>query len=70
VDDLSTGRRENLAHLDGGFELVVGDVAEPGGRARAVFGMEAVLHEAAILSVARSIASPLPSHRAARDATS
>ena len=29
VDNLSTGRRENLAHLDGQVEVQIGDLVSP-----------------------------------------
>ena len=61
LDDLSTGRRENLEPaLERGAELVTGDVADPGvvselvGRARP----EAVYHLAAQVDVRRSVTDP------------
>ncbi len=67
VDNLSTGKRANLAHLDA--ELVVGDLAEMSVARRAVEGADFVLHQAAIPSVPRSVQDPLTSHRANVDAT-
>jgi len=58
LDDLSSGRRENLA--ESGAELVVGDITDPDaieeafGRARP----ELVLHLAAQIDVRRSVADP------------
>ncbi len=68
VDNLSTGKRENLAHLPG-VELVVADLAEAGVAAEAVRGCDYVLHQAAIPSVPRSVQDPVTSHRANVDAT-
>jgi UDP-N-acetylglucosamine/UDP-N-acetyl-alpha-D-glucosaminouronate 4-epimerase len=68
VDNFSTGRRANLAAL-GAAELVEGDLSDAGVAARAVAGMDYVLHEAAIPSVPRSVLDPVASHRANVDAT-
>jgi UDP-glucose 4-epimerase len=62
VDNLSTGRRENLAHLSVPIEWVEGDLADFEVCRVATEGVEAVLHEAAIPSVPRSVAEPLLSH--------
>jgi UDP-glucose 4-epimerase len=50
LDDLSTGRRENL---DPRCELLVGDVADPDAVRAAFAGMDGCFHLAAIASVAR-----------------
>ncbi|MEQ1896500.1 MAG: SDR family oxidoreductase [Vicinamibacterales bacterium] len=68
VDDLSTGRLENLAHLPS-VEFVQGDLADPGVAVSVMRGVDYVLHEAAIPSVARSVADPAQSNRANVDAT-
>ena len=68
ADDFSTGRRGNLAHQPG-VEIVEGDLADPAVAARAVAGVELVLHQAAIPSVPRSVKDPVASHRANLDAT-
>jgi nucleoside-diphosphate-sugar epimerase len=62
LDNLSTGKRQNLAHLPS-VEFVDGDVADPDACARAVRGVEYVLHQAAIPSVPRSVADPVSSNR-------
>jgi UDP-glucose 4-epimerase len=62
LDNLTTGRRENLADLAADVELLVGDVADPDVARRAVQGCEIVFHLAALASVARSVAAPLPTH--------
>lgn len=58
VDDLSTGRIENLADILDEVELLEGDIRDPGHMARAVRSAEVVLHQAALPSVPRSIADP------------
>jgi nucleoside-diphosphate-sugar epimerase len=68
VDDFSTGKRANLAHVSG-FELMEGDLAEPAVAERAVVGCDYVLHQAAIPSVPRSVKDPVRSNRANIDAT-
>jgi nucleoside-diphosphate-sugar epimerase len=68
VDSLITGKRENLAHLPQ-VEFIEGDLAEPGVAARAVSGVDYVLHQAAIPSVPRSVEDPVTSNRANIDAT-
>jgi nucleoside-diphosphate-sugar epimerase len=68
VDNLSTGKRRNLDHIDG-VELLEGDLADMAVAARAVAGMDYVLHQAAIPSVPRSVKDPITSNRANVDAT-
>src|SRR5437762_2214710 len=68
VDSLITGKRENLAHLPE-VEFIHGDLAEPGVAARAVTGVDYVLHQAAIPSVPRSVQDPVTSNRANVDAS-
>lgn len=67
VDNLITGRRENLADLP--VEFVQGDLADIDVARAAVAGIDFVLHQAAIPSVPRSVADPLTSHRANIEAT-
>ncbi len=60
LDDLSTGRAENL---DGtGARLVEGTILDPGLLAGLVDGADAVVHLAARPSVPRSMADPVTSH--------
>ena len=58
LDNFSTGRRENLAGLDG-LETVEGDLRSIGDVRRAVVGVEGVFHQAALRSVPRSVDDPL-----------
>lgn len=59
LDNFSTGRRENLQHLDGQIEIVEGDVRSYERAHVAVQGMDVVIHEAALPSVPRSVQDPL-----------
>ena len=68
VDNLSTGKRSNLAHIPG-VEFLEGDLAEPTLAAAAVAGADYVLHQAAIPSVPRSVKDPVTSNRANIDAS-
>jgi nucleoside-diphosphate-sugar epimerase len=61
LDNFSTGRRERLDSFNGSTELVEGDVQSFERAHRAVKGCEAVLHQAALPSVLRSIQDPLAS---------
>ena len=69
VDNLSTGHRSNLAHLEGAFEWLEGDLADFSTCVRAVKGMSEILHQAAIPSVPRSVLEPLQSHASGATAT-
>jgi nucleoside-diphosphate-sugar epimerase len=68
VDNLVTGRRQNLAHLPQ-VEFVKGDLADPAIARRAVAEVDYVLHQAAIPSVPRSVEDPVTSNRANIDAS-
>lgn len=68
ADDLSTGKRDNLAGFRG-VEFLHGDLADAAFARQATIGVEYVLHQAAIPSVPRSVADPRTSHRANVDAT-
>src|SRR5450759_1205866 len=68
ADSLITGKRRNLDHISG-VEFLEGDLADLPFAARAVAGMEYVLHQAAIPSVPRSVKDPITSNRANVDAT-
>jgi UDP-glucose 4-epimerase len=68
ADSLITGKRRNLAHIPG-VEFLEGDLADLSVAARAVKGMDYVLHQAAIPSVPRSVQDPISSNRANIEAT-
>jgi nucleoside-diphosphate-sugar epimerase len=59
LDDFSTGKRENLEGLGGGLEVLDGDIRDLGTCRAACEGMEALLHQAALGSVPRSVKDPL-----------
>lgn len=61
IDDLSTGKRENAPS---GAELIVGDVADAALVRRAMEGVDACFHLAAIASVQRSVEDWLGAHKA------
>ncbi|HEX6548671.1 MAG TPA: NAD-dependent epimerase/dehydratase family protein, partial [Candidatus Dormibacteraeota bacterium] len=63
IDNLSTGRRQNLAHLDGEVEILEGDIADQEFLDRSLRGLEVVFHVAALPSVPRSWTDPLSSLR-------
>jgi UDP-glucose 4-epimerase len=63
LDDLSTGRRDNLLGLDG-VELVEGSILDRGLLDEVVAGADAVVHLAARPSVPRSLQDPMASHQA------
>ncbi len=64
LDNLSTGKLSNLEHLGGQVELIEADVADSAAVARAVAGVECVLHQAALASVPRSLEQPLDTNSA------
>jgi nucleoside-diphosphate-sugar epimerase len=68
VDNLATGKRQNLAHIPL-VEFIEGDLADLGIARRAVDGVDFVLHQAAIPSVPRSVQDPITSNRANIDAS-
>lgn len=62
LDNFSTGRRENLAPFADRIALHEASVVDPHACAAACEGVDYVLHEAALPSVARSVADPRPTH--------
>jgi nucleoside-diphosphate-sugar epimerase len=62
LDDFSTGKRENLAEVDGRIALIEGDIRDRRAVDRALGGCCAVFHEAALGSVPRSVEDPLRTH--------
>lgn len=63
LDNFSSGRRENLQDLTG-VEVLDGDILDDAALARAVGGVSLIFHQAAIPSVPRSVADPLPTNEA------
>lgn len=62
LDNLSTGRRMNLAAVADQVEIRVGDVRAADVVSEACRGMEAVFHEAALVSVVDSVTRPRDNH--------
>jgi UDP-glucose 4-epimerase len=60
LDDFSTGRHENLsfAKSDAPLDVVDGDIRDAGAVRAAVAGVDGVFHEAALVSVPRSVEFP------------
>ena len=69
VDNLSTGKRENIAEILGSIDFRQADLCDLSAVQEACRGIDFVLHEAAIPSVPRSVKDPLASNRANIDAT-
>ncbi len=65
-DNLATGKRGNISHLEAGpnFSFVEGDLRSQDDLRTAVVGASAIVHLGALGSVPRSIADPLPSEAA------
>jgi nucleoside-diphosphate-sugar epimerase len=68
IDNFLTGKRENLAGLEG-MEFLEGDLTDPFVCMRACAGVETVFHEAALASVPRSVADPVGTNRNCVDVT-
>jgi UDP-glucose 4-epimerase len=58
LDDLSSGRVENLSTHEGGLDLIEGSVTEPAMCAAAVRGCDLVFHLASRVSVVESLEKP------------
>jgi UDP-glucose 4-epimerase len=69
LDNLSSGRRDNLAPQLGNIELLTGDVCDEKAVHQAVAGCEVVFHQAALASVPRSLDEPLATHAACATGT-
>src|SRR6267378_3785586 len=59
LDDLSSGRRANLATVRRRISFIRGSVTDLSTCRRAVEGADYVLHQAAVTSVQRSVSEPL-----------
>lgn len=64
LDNFETGRRSNLSGIEDQIDLIEGDIRNLEDAQRAVQGVDAVLHQAAVPSVPRSVDNPLQSHGA------
>ena len=63
LDDLSTGRRENLAAAGDKARLIVGSVTDPEAVRAAAAGCALVYHQAAVASVQRTVEAPVDTQR-------
>lgn len=63
LDDLSTGKRENLDLANPALALITGDVADATLVERAMVGCSAVVHLAAVASVQASVDDPVKTHQ-------
>jgi UDP-glucose 4-epimerase len=68
-DNFSTGKRANLSQLRDQVEVFEASVTDSATLAKAMRGVDYVLHQAALPSVPRSIQDPLESHEAAATGT-
>jgi UDP-glucose 4-epimerase len=62
IDNFSTGRRANLAHLGSRVEILEADIRRPEDCLRACDDVDYVFHQAALPSVPKSVADPVASH--------
>jgi len=62
LDNFATGHRENLSEVSGSIEVVEGDIRDLETVEEAVDGCWAILHQAALPSVPRSIKAPVTSN--------
>lgn len=62
VDNFSTGRQQNLAHVDGQYSLYQISISDLDALKQAFDGADYVYHQAALPSVPRSIEAPLETH--------
>lgn len=69
LDDLSTGRRENLAGFDDRVTLIEGSLLDTDRVREACEGVDYVLHQAALPSVQRSVEDPETTNRINVDGT-
>ena len=63
LDDLSSGRRTNLASVRRRIRFLRGSVTDANMCRRAMEGIECVLHHAAVTSVQQSVDDPLSAHQ-------
>ena len=62
LDNLITGRRENLSAIADGIEFIEGDIRDYATTLRAAEGAGVIFHQAAVPSVPRSVAEPALNH--------
>ena len=62
IDNLSTGRMENIEDILPSVQFEIADLQDVGAMRAACEGVDYVLHQAALASVPRSVKDPLTSH--------
>ena len=69
IDNLSTGKRANIAEMLNRMDFREADIVDPDAMQKACEGVDYVLHQAAIPSVPKSVLDPLGNNRANVDGT-
>lgn len=64
LDNFETGSRANLVEVEDRIDLVEGSLTDPDAVARALEGVDGVLHQGALPSVPKSLERPLETHMA------
>lgn len=64
IDNLSTGKRENIAHVLDKIEFTEGSILDSETLARVMQGADYVFHQAAVPSVPKSVKDPETTHEA------
>ncbi len=62
LDDLSTGREENIVHLRDSITFIKGSITDRALLSRVMEGVQVVFHQAALGSVPRSVEDPVTTH--------
>jgi UDP-glucose 4-epimerase len=62
LDNFITGKRANIAHLNGAVQVIEGSITDRAMLDRALAGADYVFHQAALPSVPRSVDDPLTTH--------
>ena len=61
IDNLATGRKENLSHVAEQINFIEGDILDEPLLTRAAAGCEVVFHQAAVVSVPKTVEDPVGS---------
>ncbi len=69
IDNLSTGRLENIEAIGAKVDFIRGDLGDEATVRKAVEDVEVIFHEAALPSVPRSVANPRETHLACVEGT-
>ncbi len=62
LDDLSTGKKENLAHVWEKITFIEGTITTPSIVMKAAEGVDVIFHQAAVASIQKSIENPWGTH--------